>query len=47
MDNPTTLQFAWLHVANVLLGMATLAAVVAMLWAMAVDVGRFVRTHRH
>jgi hypothetical protein len=47
MDNVSHIQFAWLHIANVALGLATLGVVVAMLWAMAVDLGRFVRSIHH
>lgn len=48
MDNPTHIQFAWLHIANVMLGLATVGVVIAMMWAMAVDIGRFLHTrHRH
>jgi hypothetical protein len=48
MDPVTHIQFAWLHIANVALGLGTLGVVVAMIWAMAVDLGRFLHTHhRH
>ena len=47
MDTVTQIQFAWLHIANVALGLGTLGVVFAMIWAMAVDIGRFLRTHHH
>ena len=47
MESVTHIQFAWLHIANVALGLATLGVVVAMIWAMAVDLGHFLRIRRH
>ncbi len=34
-----SLEFFWLHVANVLLGIATCAALIAVTWAVAKDLG--------
>ena len=46
MDTVTHIQFAWLHIANVALGLGTVGVVFAMIWAMAVDLSRFLHTHR-
>jgi len=47
MNDLTQLQFAWLHVANVALGLATLGVIVALLVALAVDLRHMNDSPRH
>ena len=47
MSHIASLEFFWLHVANILLGVATCGALIAVTWAVARDLGLRRGPHAH